>query len=210
MSPSASPAKVTASPSILSQINEAKSQITPMQRLLLTTVGMLIVTLGIGILFIHLPWQEKRLQLASQYNEEKERSELLLNIQRQKADLQSIESEFLLEGGITSLAGQISQLATQSGLQIDSVTPQQELVVTPYTRYQIEIIATGDLFSVLQLLKTVEDHRPLFWVEQLEMGGTPTETRPLFPVSIEKPADSSDGRQKVRLLVGAVSRQKAP
>ena len=83
MSPVAPP-KTGSSPSILSQINEAKSQIGRTQQLWIISLGILVLTLAIGIMGIQLPWQEQRQRLAAQYSEETERSELLLALQRQK------------------------------------------------------------------------------------------------------------------------------
>lgn len=192
----AAPIKSSASSSILSQISAAQSQISRTQQLLLVTLGVGILTLAIGVVMIQAPWQERRQQLTSRTGEEKERSELLLSIQRQKADLQRIEGTFLLKGGAAGLASQISNLANQSGLQIDSVTPQLEVVVEPYTRFQLEILATGNLANVIRFLRTLEDHRPLLWVEQLDMGEPPAETF------------SQKDHQKIRFLIGAVARQK--
>ena len=153
MSPAIAPTKSGASSSILSQFNRT-------QQLLLITLGMGILTLAIGVLMIQVPWQERRQQLISRTGEEKKRSELLRAIQRQKADLEGIERTFLLKGGATGLASQISDLATQSGLQIDSVTPQPEVVAEPYTRFQLEILATVNLANLMHFLRTLEDHRP--------------------------------------------------
>ena len=197
MSPAAG-IKPGASSSILSQISAAKSQINRTQQLLLVTLGMGILTLAIGVLMIQVPWQERRQQLTSRTGEEKERSELLRVIQRQKADLQGIERTFLLKGGATGLASQISDLATQSGLQIDSVTPQPEIVTEPYTRFQLEILATGNLANLMRFLRTLEDHRPLLWVEQLDMEEHPTETS----------SSTAKDQPKIRLLIGAVALQK--
>ena len=210
MSPSPAPVKLGSSPSILSQISEAKSQISRGQQLLFVTVGVGILTLAIGITMIQLPWQEKRRQLASRYSEEKERSELLVAIQRQKAELQETEEKFLLEGGATGLTGQISQLANQSGLQIDSVTPQPEVVAEPYTRFQIEILATGNLTNALRFLRSAEEHRPLLWVEQIDMGEPLGEvSSSSFSAYEEKPAAyQPNDQQQIRFLIGAVSRQK--
>ncbi len=197
MSPAAG-IKPGASSSILSQISAAKSQINRTQQLLLVTLGMGILTLAIGVLMIQVPWQERRQQLTSRTGEEKERSELLRVIQRQKTDLQGIERTFLLKGGATGLASQISDLATQSGLQIDSVTPQPEIVTEPYTRFQLEILATGNLANLMRFLRTLEDHRPLLWVEQLDMEEPPTETS----------SSTAKDQPKIRLLIGAVALQK--
>ncbi len=200
--------KTASSPSILFQINEAKSQITRTQQFWALTLGIGLVTLAIGIVGIQLPWQEQRQRLAVQYREEKERSDLLLELQRQRIYLQKMENQFLLQGGATVLEGQLSQLATQSGLQIESVTPQPEVVAEPYTRFQIEIIATGNLNNILQFLRTVETHRPLLWVEQMDIGAPPTEVVPMMMAPEETSANKQQDQQKVRFLVGAVTRQK--
>lgn len=207
MSPPAAPIKPS-SPSILAQINEAKSQIGRTQQLWLITLGVGILTLAAGITAIQLPWQEKRRQLTSRYSEEKERSELLAAIQRQKAELQGMEEEFLLQGGATGLTAQISDLAVQSSLQIDSVTPQPELMVEPYTRSQIEILATGRLADVLRFLRTLEEHRPLLWVEQMDLGEPPGEFASGSETAGEEEPPPEGKQQQVRFLIGAVARQR--
>ena len=208
MSPVAPP-KTGSSPSILSQINEAKSQIGRTQQLWIISLGILVLTLAIGIMGIQLPWQEQRQRLAAQYSEETERSELLLALQRQKKELQNLEGKFLLVGGATGLTGQLSQLAAQSGLQIESVTPQAELVSEPYTRFQIEIMTTGNLSNILRFLRTVEDHRPLLWTEQMDIGEPVSESVSAFTTTEDATAAKPKDQQKIRFLIGAVGRQKA-
>ncbi len=210
MSPTA-PAKPGTAPSILSQINEAKSQITRTQRLMLISAGIVLATAVIGLIGIQMPWQERRQRLAAQYNEEKERSEQLVAIQRQKTELKGMESQLLLEGGVTGLAGQLSRLATQSGLQVESVTPQPEIAADPYTRFQIEITATSNLANILQFLRVIEDHRPLFWIEQMEMGEAATDSSYATSMGLleEVGPYKPKTRQKVRFLIGAVGRQKS-
>ena len=205
MSP-ATPVKSDAPLSILSQISTVRSQIDPTQQLLLVTLGMGILTLAIGVMMIQMPWQERRQQLTSLYSEENERSELLLAIQRQKANLQEIEGAFLLKGGAPSLANEISNLANQTGLQINSIMPRPEVAADPYARFQLEILATGNLANLIRFLKTLEDDRPLLWVEQLDIGGPLTETS--SAVFDEKSVFQPKEQQEIRLLLGAVDRQK--
>ena len=205
MSP-ATPVKSDAPLSILSQISTVRSQIGPTQQLLLVTLGMGILTLAIGVVMIQMPWQERRQQLTSLYGEENERYELLLAIQRQKANLQEIEGAFLLKGGAPGLANEISNLANQTGLQINSIMPRPEVAADPYTRFQLEILATGNLANLIRFLKTLEDDRPLLWVEQLDMGGPLTETS--SAVFDEKSVFQPKEQQEIRLLLGAVDRQK--
>ena len=205
MSP-ATPVKSDAPLSILSQISTARSQIDPTQQLLLITLGTGILTLAIGVMMIQMPWQERRQQLTSLYSEENERSELLLAIQHQKASLQEIEGAFLLKGGAPSLANEISNLANQAGLQINSMMPRPEVAADPYTHFQIEILATGNLANPIRFLKTLEDDRPRLWVEQLDMGELLTETP--SAVFDEKSVFQPKNQQEIRLLIGAVDRPK--
>jgi len=191
---------MSSSLSILSKINEAKSHINRTHQILIVTLGMGLLTLAIGILGIQLPWQEQRQRLEARYSEEKERSDLFLGLHKQRTELRKMEEKLLLEGGATVLAGQISQLAAQSGLQIESVTPEPEVLVEPYTRFQIEIMAAGNLANILKFLRAVENHRPLFWAEQMDIGAPSAEA-----ASIAKLQDP----QKVRFLVGTLARQKA-
>lgn len=198
VSPAATPIKPGSSSAfLLSQISAAQSQMNRTQQLLLITLGMGLLTLTIGFLMVQVPWQERRQQLTSRTSEEMERSDLLRVIQRQKADLQEIEREFLLKGGATGLASQISQLAAQSGLQIDSVAPYPEVVVEPYTRFQLEILATGNLANLMRFLRTLEDHRPLLWVEQLDVED-PSQEKTFSSLTAKDPP-------KIRLLIGAVA-----
>ena len=112
-------------------------------------------------------------------------------------------------GGATGLTGQLSQLAAQSGLQIESVTPQAELVSEPYTRFQIEIMTTGNLSNILRFLRTVEDHRPLLWTEQMDIGEPVSESVSAFTTTEDATAAKPKDQQKIRFLIGAVGRQKA-
>ena len=50
----------------------------------------------------------------------------------------------------------------------------------------------------MRFLRTLEDHRPLLWVEQMDMGEP----------SPEASSFTSKNQQKIRLLIGAVARQK--
>lgn len=211
MSPVAAPAKRASSPSILSQIQDLKLS----QQAWLAALGVAGMTLAIGLLGIHLPWSEQRQRLAARYNEEKERSELLLSIQRQRGQMQAMESDLLLSGGgATGLAGQVSLLGAQSGLRIESVIPLADAAAEPYVRSLVEIVAFGDLAHLLRFLQAVEQHRPLFWVEQLEVGEVPGTFQPQggafgFGQLSGPSAQEIPKEHKIRFVIGAVSRPKA-
>ena len=196
---------------LLSQINEVRGQITQTQRIWMMNIAVCLVTAVVGVVAIQMPWQEHRQQLAAQYADEKERAELLQAIVGQRTQLQTLEKKFLLEGGATALTGQISRLATEASLQIESVAPQPELALEPYMKYQIEIFASSSLMNVLHFLRSVETHEPLFWVDQLEIGELPGETLSFSGMAFDQqtstqkqPADL----HRIKLIIGALARQK--
>ena len=197
---------------LFSQLNEVRGQITHTQRIWLMNVGVFLVTVVAGFVTIQIPWQEHRRQLAAQYAEETERSELLQEILNQRTQLQGLEKKLLLEGGATALTGQISRLASESGLQIESVAPQPELALEPYMKYQIEVLASSNLTDVLRFLRSIETHEPLFWVDQLEIGELPSESLNFSSASFDgQPTGQKQPAElhRIKLIIGALARQRA-
>lgn len=186
----------------LARLSHLGSQISRTQRLWILTAAMLLAAAAIGILAILGPWQESRRQTGSQLEQEQRRSKLLVSIQRKRDSLQKTEQELLLEGGTPALTSQVSRLATQSQVAIDSVTPQPDLSVPPYTQFQIEIEATARPDDLLAFLRSMESRRPLLLLNEMEIGEQPSKTLP--------PAETTE-TQRIRLKIGAVGRlKKAP
>lgn len=208
------PEKAGAASPLLSQLKEARSQITRTQRALLLGGAIFGLALVAGIAVIQMPWQEQRKNLSMQVEQESERSELLLGIQRQRSELSTLEQKLLLDGGPTALTSQISRLAAEAGLRIESVTPQQELTLEPYTKYQLEVIASSNLLNLLRFIRSLENHEPQFSVDELEVGEFQSETsQPIIPFDTtltEQRSFQPPEQQRVRVLIGAVSRPKTP
>lgn len=191
----------------LGRLSELGSETSRVQRLWILTGAMLLATAVIGMVAIQAPWQEKRRQMASQLDEEKRRSELLLALQRQRESDQKTEKELLLEGGAPVLTGVVSRLAAESGLAIESVIPYPDLAVPPYTQYQIEILATTHLDNLLRFLRAVESHRPFLLVNEMEIGDPFATASPgAAPTATETLEE-----QRVRIRIAAMGRgKKAP
>ena len=195
----------------LSRLSELGSRMGQAQRLWILTVAMILATGFIGMVAIQGPWQENRRQLGSHLEDEKQRSELLLSLQRQKGSLQKAEEELLLEGGAPALTGEVSHLATESHLAIESVAPQDDLVVPPYTQFQIEIVATARLENLLIFLQSIENHRPLLTLNELAIGepvelGLPLQSEQGVGTPLPQPPEE----QRIRMKIGALGRQKKP
>lgn len=208
------PEKVSAANPLLSQLKEARSQITRTQRVLLLGGAIFGLALVAGIAVIQMPWQEQRKHLSMQVEEESERAELLLGIQRQRSELSTLERKLLLDGGPTALTRQVSRLAAEAGLRIESVTPQQELLVEPYTKYQLEVIASSNLLNLMRFIRSLENHEPQFSVDELEVGEFQSELGQsviAFDTTLtEQRSFQPTERQRVRVLIGAISKPEAP
>lgn len=205
--------KPAAGSPLLSQLSGMGSRINRTQQLLILTAAALLGTALLGMLLIQSPWQERRRQMVSDLDVEKQRSDLLLSIRRQKESMDKEEQEWLFEGGTSALTGEISRLATEAQLAVESVSPKEEQSVPPYTQIQIEVIATARMENLLGFLRSIESHRPLLALNEVEIGDnlsgggwtSPYEGEQALPLS-EAPQD-----QRIKLLISALARaKKAP
>lgn len=188
----------------LSRLSDLGSQMSRILRLWILTASMALGTALIGATAIQGPWQESRRETAAQLEEEQRRSELLLAIERKRVTLQKSEKELLLEGGAPALTSEVSHLAAESQLSIESVVPQPDLSAQPYTQFQIEIVASARLQNLLTFLRSIESHRPLLILNEMEIGealagGTPPNALPKGEVQ---------DTQRIRMKIGAVGRLK--
>ena len=126
------------------------------QQLWLLTAAMVLAAGLLGMVFVQGPWAQRRQQMGSQLEEEKQRSELLLAINRQSTSLKKSEAELLLEeGGTPVLTSEVSRLASESGLAVESVTPLPELTLAPYTQFEIEMVAMATSENLLHFLRSI-------------------------------------------------------
>ncbi len=196
----------------MSRLSDLGSRIGRTQWLWILTAAMLLAAGLIGITAIQGPWQANRRKIGLQFDEEKQRSELLLAAQRKRASLQKAEQDLLLEGGAPALTSEVSRLATESRLAIESVTPQPDLSIPPYTQFQIEITAAAGQGELLGFLRAIETHRPLLLLNEMEIGEVPDE-RPseIQQLSAVVPGGETPEAQRVRMKIGALGRlKKAP
>ena len=193
----------------ISRLSELGSHMGQAQRLGILTAVMLLATGLIGMVTIQGPWQENRRQLGAQLDEEKQRSELLLSIQRQKGSLQKSEEELLMmDGGTPALTSEVSRLATESHLSVESVAPQSDVVAPPYTQFQIEIVATARLENLLNFLESIENHRPLLVLNEMEVGAPVEPGAPFVQTADNAPPPEPPEQQRIRMRIGALGRQK--
>jgi Tfp pilus assembly protein PilO len=129
-----------------------------------------MATALLGIRGIQAPWQQQRQQLERRYKEEVQRSELLSTILSQGSQLKKQEGELLLQGGLSLLTGEVMRLASKAGLQVESVGPQPEVQIGPYTRFQIQLVASSNFTDLLGFLRFLEQEGTLLEVDRLEIG----------------------------------------
>ncbi len=196
--------------SLKTQFSALSEQIPRMQKLLIMTLGIAVLTGAGGMVAIQKPWLEQRRLLLDRRKQEQERSALLAAIQRQAGQLEKQKQTVLLQGGTSILISEVSRLASKSGLQIESVMPKAEVHFGPFTKFQIEVEATSNLQGLLNFLSALERHEPLLKVDRLEAGEMLSEetTRSLGAGGESAPLPAQE-RQGTTLLISAFSQQAA-
>ena len=195
----------------LSRLSDLGSRMGRTQWLWILTASVLLAAALIGMMVIQSPWQDSRRQIGSQLEEEKQRSELLLAIQRKKESLQKAEQDLLLEGGTPALTSEVSRLATESRLAIESVTPQRDFSIPPYTQFQIEIVGAAGQGELLGFLHAIEAHRPLLLLNEMGIGEAPDERSSEIQQLPTAVPEGETAAQRVRMKIGALGRlRKAP
>ena len=159
----------------------------------LVTAGVILLALAIGITQIQGPWQQRRAQLQSRYAEEWQRGKLTLSLHAQGNRLVKQEQTILFPGEARDLTGEVTRLASEAGLQVDSVIPQTAGWVGPYKRSQIQVAGTTTFVGLLKFLRAVEKHDPLLRAEQVTLNRSSTNSK----------------RHQVELLISSFSRQGA-
>lgn len=209
------PARAPSSP-LMGQLGDFGSRISHAQRLMLMTAAVLAVAAGIGIVMIQIPWQESRRQITGLYQENTERAELLTALQMQITQMNRREKDLLLSGGTPVLTSEVTKLAAESKLEIESVSPRDETTLAPYTRFQVEIFGSASPENLLNFLQKLERHRPLLTLDELMIGSPQTVSfqpgsglrfgqgkQDKTPVEF-----NPDEPQKTRFVISAYSRTK--
>lgn len=196
------------------QIGELFGRITRTQALTFITAAFLLVTPLVGLVFIQGPWAVKRRILNTTFTEDLQRSELLMQVGSSLKQIKGAEKDLLIQGETPALTSEITRLATNYGLDIESVVPRDEVALDPYRKLQIEVVATANFQNLLLFLDAAEGHRPLLMVDELEVGqpidgvraftgGRPSEEG----ISVPKPEELA--RQRVRLVIAALALKEA-
>ncbi len=174
------------------------------------TAGIFLLAASVGLIGIQQPWQKRRQQMGRQLQEEGERSRLLSTFNQQGSELKTKEEQLLLVGGTSVLTSEISRLASQAGLQIESVVPQPESTWEGYGRSQIQVAATATFTDLMRFLRLLERHRPALKLDRVEIGESfPTGGRRSSPAGQEGPLPGVgiSGTQKIQLVISAFSGQ---
>ena len=114
--------------------------------------------------------------------------DLLSEIGIQRQYLESQEKAVLLQGGASTLMGEVSRLATRMNMKVESIAPQPDISWGPYRRLQVRVVATASYSDLLRFARVLERHEVLFKLDQVEIDGLLSD------------------RQKVVLLISGLSK----
>ncbi len=171
------------------------------QRLWFLTAILLFLTAFIGFSAIYTPWQQNHQRLERDCTDEEERANLLQTITRQGKKLKQQEKTFLMgTGGTSALTGQVSHIASATGIHIESVIPQNEVPFGPYTKFQIQILATSSFQELVGFLQAIEKDQPILQIDQVSIEN-------LLRESQEGAEAASADRQKAKLLISGFAKR---
>ncbi len=171
------------------------------QRLWFLTAVLLSLTAFIGFSAIYTPWQQNRQRLERDCADEEARANLLMTIHRQGTKLKQQEKKILMgTGGTSTLTGQVSRIASANGIHIESVIPQNEVPFGPYTKFQIQILATSSFQELVRFLQAVEKEQPVLQIDQVSIKN-------LLQESQERAEAASADRQKTELLISGFAKR---
>lgn len=161
-------------PSLSNRLQDLGARISPTQRLWLVSVGIAAAASLIGNTLIQTPWRERSRQLAARYTDQQQRIELLRALEQQDRMVSQRGKGQLLEGGSPVLTDQISRIAKENKIAIQSVTPQGETALAPYTKHQIEVKTLARIEDLARFLHAIEHHQPFLTVDEMEIDRTRT------------------------------------
>ena len=197
------------------QLQEIRSRISLKQTFWLLSVGVAIATFLLGIVLIQNPWQEKERQLAGLSSEEEQRGVLLLSLRNQWKTLRAAEQDRMLVGGSPVLTSHVAGIARATGLEIESVTPQPETALPPYTKFQIEVVASAKLKNLTNFLHALEQHRPLLvaneiTVQTLELSAKTGSGFNPYASQKQRSVEINKETRHIRLLISSYNRKVNP
>ncbi len=203
------------------QMEKFGSRINRAQYLWALTAGMLLVAAFLGSFFIQGPWQQQRRILENRFGEEVQRAELLKVLDNLNRQIGKLEEQLLFKGGTPVLTSEVTQLATNFGLEIESVTPKEPLPLSAYRKLQIEVQASATFNNLLLFLRALETHQPLLLVSELEIERRPPARNadsfypqysqgPTYPGTAAAPSvppveQLDPERQSIRIIIAAFS-----
>lgn len=172
----------------------------------MVSAGIVLSTLALGWLALQRPYEGRRARLENQIEQESKRTAVLSSLASLSGELRKIQSSLLIQGGTPALTRQITQLASQAGVRIESVLPQPEMTFGPYTRVQVRVVAASTYAQLTAFLQLLERHEPPLHLDELEAG----ERAPVMRREPSKPQEGPSDQPPVQLVVGAFSQRKSP
>ncbi|MBI1991919.1 MAG: hypothetical protein HYS71_01595 [Candidatus Omnitrophica bacterium] len=200
----------------VSKLGSLFLKIPPQRQVAVISTGIVLSTLALGWFAIQKPYESQKSQREARIQLEGKRTEVLSTLAGLSAELKKIRSTLLMKGGTPALTRQVTDLASQAGVEIDSVSPLAEASFGPYTRVQIRVVAASSYAQLMDFLRLMERHEPLLKIDELKVGGSSPDRKgrgasaklsvPTPPQAPGAAHDSAES-QSVQLVIGAFSQR---
>ncbi|MBI1953787.1 MAG: hypothetical protein HYS41_06670 [Candidatus Omnitrophica bacterium] len=200
----------------VSQLGSLFLKIPPQKQVALVSTGIVLSTLALGWFAIQKPYESQKIQGEAQIQLESKRTEVISGSALLSTELKKIRSTLVMEGGTPALTRRVTDLASQAGVEIDSVSPLAEASFGPYTRVQIRVVAASGYAQMMDFLRLLERHEPLLKIDELKVGepsldrkGKSISGKPAALTTLQAPKteEASAEGQPVQLVIGAFSKK---
>ena len=141
------------------------------------SVTVIFVTLWVGVNLIVKPAQARRKLAQAALAEERQKSELVRQIQAQLDRMEAWQHR-LLSGGQTTewLVGEATRLANEAGVRVSSINPQAVTRFEGAAKFAVSLEVESGYHNLGQFLGAIESASQIIQVERLQMTGAGSAT----------------------------------
>ncbi len=140
--------------------------LTRIQKLLLVTAVIVVITLAIVQSVILGPVAIKTASLESTLRELQEKSALVRQADQAIEALQEAKAAVPIAGTTTTLLQELTELAALKGVSLEAVSPRPSANLGEYVILSIEVDANGSFSEMIAFIRALETDPPIYRVER--------------------------------------------
>ncbi|MFH1783203.1 MAG: type 4a pilus biogenesis protein PilO [Candidatus Omnitrophota bacterium] len=147
--------------------NEPKIQKS--NNIVLITVGMVILTLAVGVLIVYFPFLAKYKTISNKIMDERNRNLLIAEIGVTEKYLDFYERRLSGDKGITWLLKEVSGLAATESIKIVNIKPLDSEKKKDYTRLSLKLETISTYYQLGKLVSSIESSEKFLVIDKIDI-----------------------------------------